>query len=303
MFTSNECIFGCNVRSAVLVGVLMMALTAGPAVATTTTGTNFDGVLSLIYDDSSGNVFLEHGSLLSPGTDHLVVSSAGNLFLPGNLNLPAFPPTVTVTSNTTSSIDISWSGGDFLGTGSFLGNILGIGLTEAALLSDLTILWGGSSTPFGDGDLIHGTYGTMPGNPVLPGSGSNGFWRFFDVNSGQFFDPPLATGFEYNMGGGSLFTKLGLPMGYGNSFDVVVGGTTVASGLAGGMDYTFAGSGVSNFSLVGIDPAVDSADSNAFPLYLEFSTATASFDMMAIPEPATMGMLLVGALGLIRRRK
>ena len=40
---------------------------------------------------------------------------------------------------------------------------------------------------------------------------------------------------------GSLFTKLGLPLGYGNSFDVVVGGTTVASGLAGDSDYTFAG--------------------------------------------------------------
>ena len=93
-------------------------------------------------------------------------------------------------------------------------------------------------------------------------------------------------------------------MGYGNSFDVVVGGTTVASGLAGGMDYMFAGSGVSSFSLVGIDPGVDASASNAFPLYLEFSTSTATFDMLAIPEPATIFVMMAAGLpALLKRRR
>ena len=303
MSSLYECVWKRSVRSAVLAGAMVMMLACSPVHATTTIGNNFDGIMSVIYDDSSGNVFLENSGLSSPSVDHMSIASAGGWLLPGNLNLPVLAPNVTVTSATPSLIDFQWSSGDFLGTGSYLGMILGTGLSQGALLSDLTILWGGLNSPWGAGDLLHGTYGTTPGNPVLPGAGADGFWKFFDVDSGQFFDPPLATGFQYTMVDGSKFTKLGLPIGYGNSFDVVVGGTTVASGLTANSSYTFAGGGVASFSLVGIDPAVDPANGDAFPLYLEFNTSLASFNMEAIPEPATLSLLALGGMTLTRRRR
>ena len=294
----------CNVRMVVSVSVLMTAVMIAPAHGATTTGSNFDGIMSVIYDSSSGNVFLENAPLPNPSVRQLVIASSGGFLLPGNLSLPALVPPVTINSATANLIDVDWSGGDFLGTGSFLGNILGSGLSQAALLSDLTIDWATVGSSLVSGDLIYGTYGTTQGNPVLPGSGANGFWRFFDVASGQFMDPPWASGFDYKItGDGPLFTMLGLPIGYGDSFDVVVNNVTVASGLAGGSSYTFSGPGVSEFSVLGISPAVDAAYSDAFPLYLEFSTPTASFEMTAIPEPATMALLALGGLVVIRRRR
>ncbi len=298
----------CNVRMVVSVSVLMTAVMIAPAHGATIIGSNFDGIMSVIYDSGSGNVFLENAPLPNPAVQQLVIASSGGLLLPGNLTLPVLLPPLTINSATTNLIDVDWSGGDFLGTGSALGNILGSGLSQATLLSDLTIDWDSVGSPLTDGDLLYGTFGTTQGNPVLPQSGSDGFWRFFDVASGQFMDPPWASGFDYKItGDGPLFTMLGLPLGYGDSFDVVVNDVTVASGLVGGSSYTFSGAGVSEFSILGIAPAVDAANSNAFPLYLEFSTPTASFEMSPVPEPATLSLLatfsLLGLVGFGRRRK
>ena len=295
-----------RVYVSVCVGVcLLCAMAVSQAGATTTLGGNFDGNMSVIYDDSSGNLFLENAPLPNPAVQRLRIASAGGNLIPGNLNIPALIPAVTVTSATTGLIDVEWSGGDFLGTGSFIGNILATGHTQPALLADLTIDWAPSTSSLTAGDLIHGTYGTTAGNPVLPGASTDGFFRFFDVASGQFFDPPMAQGFTYDMTGGAKFTKLGLPLGYGSSFDVVVSSVTVASGLIGGDQYIFGGGGVSSFTLLGIDPAVDAANSDAFPLYLEFDQATASFNMTAVevPEPATLSLLTIAGLAMIRRRR
>jgi hypothetical protein len=105
----------------------------------------------------------------------------------------------------------------------------------------------------------------------------------------------------------SLFTKIGLPLGYGNNFSVIVGGNPVATGLNGGDAFTFAGPGVPSFQLIGLNPAVDAANPAAFPLYMEFSTPTASFDMTAIevPEPSTLVAMVAGiaCLGVWRTRR
>ncbi len=277
-----------------------------PAYAVTTNGANFDGIMSLIYDNSSGNVFIENAPLTNPAVQQLQIASTGGLFIPGNLSMPSLSPPVTIVSATANLIDVSWSGGNFLGTGSFIGNILGTGISQATLLNDLTINWAPNASSLTGGDLLYGTYGTTAGNPVLPNTGSNGFFRFFNVGTGQFFDPPFAIGFEYEMTSASQFTKVGLPLGYGNNFSVLVGNVAVATGLVGGSDYTFSGSGVSAFSLVGINPAVDASLGNAFPLYLEFDTPTASFNMTALTvgEPASLALAILGllSLGLIRWR-
>ncbi len=291
-------------RSCVATALLALALSAGVASAVTSIGANFDSNLSVIYNSSLGNVFLENSPLSNPAVQQLVIASAGGLLLPGNLTLPSLSPPVTITSATPTLIDVTWSPGNFLGTGSSLGSILSASLTQATLLADLTISWAPVSSSLASGDLLYGTYGNMQSNPVMPASGAAGFFRFFNVATGQFFDPPWAVGYDYQMTDGSLFTSLGLPIGYGNSFSVVVGGSTIASGLTAGSAFTFAGPGVSSFSLLGIAPAVDAAFGDAFPLYLAFSAPTASFNMNAIPVPEpTVALLLLTLGGLAARRR
>ncbi len=293
------------VRVVSCLGLLFSLWVGGwSASAATIVGSNFDGIASLIYDTSSGNVFLENGPLPNPAVQRLIVSSASSQLLPGNLTFPALVPLVTVSSNSSSLIDIEWSGGAFLGTGSSLGAILPASLPLAFLLGDLSIEWAPASQVLTGGDLLYGTFGNTQGNPVLPNGGRHGFFLFFDVASGQFMDPPWAVGFDYLMTSASLFTKIGFPLGYGSSFDVLVGGVVVAAGVPEGGAYTFAGPGVSAFGVRGISPAVDAAFGDAFPLYMEFSTPTASFEMTAfIPEPASFGLLAMAALVAVRRRR
>lgn len=288
--TSIHCIAMC----------VLSALIASPALGVTVLGSNFDSNMSVIYDSVTGNIYLENAPLSNPAVQQFQLASAGGLLLPGNLNVPALSPAVTVSSATANFIDISWSSGNFLGTGSFLGNVLGAGIPQATLLADLTIDWAPFSSPLVGGDLLYGTFGNTANNPVLPNSGANGFFRFFNVTSGQFMDPPIADGFEYTMTSASNFTKIGLPEGYGSNFTVIVGGNPVATGLGGGDAYTFAGPGVPSFSLIGLNPDVDAANPNAFPLYMEFDTPTASFDMsaIAVPEPSTFVLAVLGLVGV-----
>ena len=283
----------------IAIGVLCVALVT-PAFGVTVLGNNFDANMSLIYDSVTGNIFLENAPLSNPAVQQFQLASAGGLLLPGNLIVPTLTPAVTIGSATSNFIDISWSTGNFLGTGSLLGNILGAGIPQATLLADLTIDWAPFSSPLTGGDLLYGTFGNTAGNPVLPNSGANGFFRFFNVASGQFMDPPIADGFEYTMTSASMFTKIGLPEGYGNNFTVVVGGNPVATGLNGGDAYTFVGPGVPSFQLIGLNPDVDAANPDAFPLYMEFDTPTASFDMNAIvvPEPSTFVLAILGLVGI-----
>jgi len=165
-----------------------------------------------------------------------------------------------------------------------------------------------------------GTQGSTQENPILPDLINDQTWVFTNVPTGQWVDPPMASGFEYTMTSNSLFTSiLDFPNGIDsdNLFEVLVAGMSLGQfGPGQTVDFTsYSGGGVSGFTIAGINPAVDGGDPTAFPLKLAFNTPTASFTMQPIqasgaqpvPEPASMlGIMAFGALGggrLLKRKK
>jgi hypothetical protein len=294
-------------KAALCAATILSLFGARDALAITTLGSNVDPVMSLIYDPSNGNVFVENFGQFGASVQRLTLASNTPILLPANLNIsPLIPPAPapTILSNTTSLLDIARPIG-LLGTGSSLGAILPPGVPTATLLSELTITYQGTVTPGPGsiGDLLISVVGGSQNNPVLPAPSPNGFFRFFNVATGQWFDPPLTFGYDYQMTSGSLFTSVGLPVGLGNSF-TVTSSEGVVSGLQGGAVHTFS-SGVSGFQITGINPLVDGNQPDAFPVFLTFNTPTASFDMQAlnVPEPAALGLVFVGALVCAGRRR
>lgn len=173
-----------------------------------------------------------------------------------------------------------------------------------------------------------GIYRAEPGvgqsqsNPLMPDVthdplGEEGpIYEFINQRGRRWFDPPSATGFNFEMTGDSLFTEiLSLPGGFDNPFTVSIGDIVVGE-FTGGDSIDFVsllGTGVKQFSVSGIN--VDPSDPTVFPIKLDFDTELASFNMQAIgytpepesvPEPGTvLGLLSVGAffVGSRLRRK
>ncbi|MDY6802653.1 MAG: PEP-CTERM sorting domain-containing protein [Cyanobacteriota bacterium] len=169
-----------------------------------------------------------------------------------------------------------------------------------------------------------GIYRAEPGvgqcqtNPLMPDvvrdpKGEEGpIYEFINQAGRRWFDPPSATGFNFEMTGDSLFTEiLSLPGGFDNPFTVSIGDIVVGE-FTGGDSIDFVsllGTGVKQFSVSGIN--VDPTDPTVFPIKLDFDTELASFNMQAIgyesdtekvPEPGTIvGLFSVGAF-LVRSR-
>ncbi len=147
----------------------------------------------------------------------------------------------------------------------------------------------------------NGQRGRSQQNPILPVVIVIGIFQFPNVPSGNWFDPPLASGYEYEMTSDSLFTKIsGFPkdIDADNRFTVSVGGKVLGE-FGPGETLNFAdykdilgdllvnGEGVSKFTISAIDPAVDASDPAAFPVKLEFNTERASFDMRSLDPDKT----------------
>ncbi|MBY0508487.1 MAG: PEP-CTERM sorting domain-containing protein [Bryobacteraceae bacterium] len=194
-------------------------------------------------------------------------------------------------------------------------NVTGTGQPPQIILSNYNYcVWIGTNR------LCSGSANNAPTNPILPDSptptgGTNGApasWVFSGVPSGRWTDPPFVDTFEYTGTGGTMFDRITLPTGYGNSFTVWTGAGFVTSlgTFAGGATVDFAVGGVSAFQIRGINPTVDAALANAFPLQVFFEGGgSGSFNQTPIentvPEPATWLMLTVAlpCLGWVRRRR
>lgn len=146
-------------------------------------------------------------------------------------------------------------------------------------------------------------------SPILPNEalpGENGF-LFLNAPSGQWFDPPTAQGFAYQMTSGALFTKiLDFPSGFSQPFHVAVNGIELGTfGPGDGLDFTgFSGGGVSHFEVTGLDPLADPSNPTAFPIRLMFDSDYASFSMsaIAVPEPSSILLFALG-LGMMTIRR
>jgi hypothetical protein len=150
--------------------------------------------------------------------------------------------------------------------------------------------------------------GTNENFPVMPTETEpdpEGRWGFVDVpGGGNWFDPPMATGYLYETDGASNFTLVELPTAVpdDDGLYLVTDSVNGSQVVAQGGSYSFP-IPVDEFTITGIGPAVDGADSEAFPTYLEFDQSTVDFSMTPIPEPATMSLLAIGGIALIRRRR
>ena len=120
---------------------------------------------------------------------------------------------------------------------------------------------------------------------------------FEGVPSGAWVDPPLVDSFEYVMDSASLFTAiLDFPPGFAAEFAVTAENTLLGEfGPGDSVNFvSLLGHGVESFIVSNITPLADAADPNAFPLKLEFNTASASFRMLAVPEPGTLVLSMIG---------
>ena len=143
--------------------------------------------------------------------------------------------------------------------------------------------------------------------PVLPSGGGIGYWTF-SGQSGLWFDPPATSSYEYTGTGGTTFTRINLVTGFG-AVNVQYGPGFASSlgSFAGGSMVDFValtGGPLSAFRISGINPSVDAADPNAYPLQVFFSSANGTFTQNAVPEPATYSLFIAGAIlaGLLKAK-
>lgn len=143
-------------------------------------------------------------------------------------------------------------------------------------------------------------------DPTRPGA------AFLAPQTGTWFDPEIASGYDFRTTGSLLFTTImGLPVGFDGEFEVWVGDEFI--GLFGAPDavdfVARLGHGVTGFQIRGIVPGTDPDDPKAFPIQLAFSGngdfVMTPIGITAVPEPSSMCMLAAGGtlLGIALRRK
>lgn len=143
-----------------------------------------------------------------------------------------------------------------------------------------------------------------------------------------FYDPDVAVGYDYvlDAGSGNQFAELYLPTGFGDDIYTLIitdpdhdmfGIEIEVNGYddqALSYDLTYLGDGdeefgITSFRILGIetDALVDPTDPYGFPTGLTFLNdnpvqLTQSAISVFVPEPTTLGLMVVGLAGLMRRR-
>ncbi len=155
--------------------------------------------------------------------------------------------------------------------------------------------------------------GETPELPILPFVPAPGQYVFTNPIPRRWYDPPLTDAWTVSLAGGE-FLGVGAPpasFGYG-PMELVVNGIVVDPSFLPDEIYNFA-AGVSEFTIRNINPLHDTADTSAFPLWLDFTagpganlTWTANVADEAIPEPGTFVLLgaslLAGLVPGVRKR-
>jgi hypothetical protein len=195
------------------------------------------------------------------------------------------------------------------------------------LVASSDVTWSGiiarDGDPYHTSGLATPDIGPVDGdsqdNPVNPNpeQGPRGEWVFDDVtvpvaDGGTWFDPPIADAYIYETTDGSKFIGVMLPGNTGpnavpdsDGLFMVDDGFNPPVEVAAGTLHPLGdgGAGVESFIVSGIDPTVNGDDPLAFPTFLQFDQTEVSFTQTGIPEPATMGLILFGAMGLLARRR
>jgi hypothetical protein len=175
-----------------------------------------------------------------------------------------------------------------------------------------------------------GFQGDAPGNPIMPTNSTPGVpepraeggtttVHEFTVTpeqlandvAGLWYDPPQVPAYEYESSTHN-FLAVAVANLQAGAYEVRIPNFSAAITAADGIK-TFVelfgpinGVDISKFWIKGIDPTVDADDPIAFPTFLQFDNAseeTVEFTMTGVPEPATMGLMLFGAIGMIARKK
>ncbi|MEZ2234613.1 DUF3466 family protein [Microcoleus sp.] len=237
-----------------------------------------------------------------------------------------------------------WEDGNMADVNSLIAKDSGWFLQQINGINDLGQMVGqgiNSATGKQHGFLLNPISGTSQRNPLLPDSFEDGWHSFNNVANRLWFDPPTSAGFTFKIGdnvadsggggvaGGSpisvtpypqessLFTKiLGLPSGIDADelFSVLVGGKEIGKFKPNEVvDFVaLLGYGVSEFSVTGIDAAIDPTNPVAFPIKLESNRDIFSFKMRgidgaeAVPEPSEIAGIVTSAaflVGVLLKRK
>ncbi|MDP5032634.1 hypothetical protein [Paraglaciecola sp.] len=152
--------------------------------------------------------------------------------------------------------------------------------------------------------------------PVLPFVTAPGEFVFTSPESGLWYDPPYAEGFEYSLTGGGLFGEIMTPdstFGFGN-VEIYVGGVLVAT-LAPDEMFDLTSLNTDTFELFFVGKTLDVAApgfATAFPLYLEWSgdpvelmmSALLVDDVSSVNAPASLSVMFLGcfAIFMVRRK-
>ena len=255
----------------------------------------------------------------------------------------------TVTGNGGLNHGFIWEDGQMADLNSLIAADSGWFLQQVSGINDRGQIVGqgiNSATGKNHAFLLNPICGSSQRNPLLPDNFEAGWHSFNNVANRLWFDPPTAAGFTFKIGdaaanGGSggtgdgcivdeseiaitpnptepsLFTKiLGLPSGIDANelFTVVVGGKEIGNFKPNEVvDFVaLLGYGVSEFSVTGIDAAIDPKNPLAFPIKLESNRDKFSFKMRAmndaeaVPEPSEIAGIVTSAAffaGLLLKRK
>ncbi len=255
----------------------------------------------------------------------------------------------TVTGNGGLNHGFIWEDGEMADLNSLIDEDSGWFLQEVSGINDRGQIVGkgiNRATGQNHAFLLNPICGSSQRNSLLPDSFEDGWHSFNNVVSRKWFDPPTAAGFTFKIGdaaangssGGtgdgciidkspiaitpnptepSLFTKiLGLPSGIDADelFSVLVGGQEIGKFRPNEVvDFVaLLGYGVSEFSVTGIDAAIDPKNPLAFPIKLESNRDKFSFKMRAmddaeaVPEPSEIAGIVTSAVffaGLLLKRK